>query len=161
MEQFKDIILSDSELKELNKFGTFELTASQTYLKLSNRMKSLGYFGAEKFFLSESNSERDHYGKLEEFANNLGAELEVPSLQVVSCDCGDIKSALMMAYKMEKDLLMAYEESAQKEELSLKVRLLLQDFTTHQVGAVGEYGDLLARIALTDNMLLFDQELGK
>ena len=161
MEQFKDIILSDSELKELNKFGTFELTASQTYLKLSNRMKSLGYFGAEKFFLSESNSERDHYGKLEEFANNLGAELEVPSLQAVSCDCTDIKSALMMAYKMEKDLLMAYEESAQKGELSLKVRLLLQDFTTHQVGAVGEYGDLLARVALTDNMLLFDQELGK
>jgi hypothetical protein len=44
-------------------------------------------------------------------------------------------------------------------ELSAKVRLLFQEFTTHQVGAVGEYVDLLARLALTDNMLLFDQEL--
>lgn len=161
MEQFKDVILSEAELKELNKFGTFELTASQTYLKLSNKMKSLGYFGAEKFFVSESNSEREHYLKLEAFANDLGAELDVPALQAGQCDCTDIRGALMMAYKMEKDLLMAYEESAQKMELSLKVRLLLQDFTTHQVGAVGEYGDLLARLALTDNMLLFDQELGK
>jgi hypothetical protein len=65
-----------------------------------------------------------------------------------------------MAYQMEKDLMMAYETSANKQDLTLKVRLLLQDFTTHQVGAVGEYGDLLARLKLTDNMLLFDQELG-
>ena len=65
-----------------------------------------------------------------------------------------------MAYQMEKDLLMEYEKSAKNSELSLKVVLLLQDFTTHQVGAVGEYGDLLARLALTNNMLLFDQELG-
>ena len=39
-------------------------------------MKTLGYFGAEKFFLSESNSERDHYGKIEKFANDLGMSLE-------------------------------------------------------------------------------------
>jgi len=65
-----------------------------------------------------------------------------------------------MAYQMEKDLMMAYETSARRSDISLKVVLLLQDFTTHQVGAVGEYGDLLARLNLTDNMLLFDQELG-
>jgi len=65
-------LLTDIEQKELNKFGLLELTASQTYLHLSNRMKSLSYFGAEKFFLSESNSEREHYGKLEKFANDLG-----------------------------------------------------------------------------------------
>jgi hypothetical protein len=65
-----------------------------------------------------------------------------------------------MAYEMERDLMMAYETGAKSSNISLKVALLLQDFTTHQVGAVGEYLDLLARLALTDNMLLFDQELG-
>jgi ferritin len=153
-------LLTDIEQKELNKFGKLELTASQVYLHLSNRMKSLGYFGAEKFFLSESNSEREHYGKLEKFANDLGCELSVEALDAVECNCTDIKSALQMAYDMEKELLNSYETSARKSDLTLKVVLLLQDFTTHQVGAVGEYGDLLARLALTDNMLLFDQELG-
>jgi ferritin len=153
-------LLTEIEQKELNKFGKLELTASQVYLHLSNRMKSLGYFGAEKFFLSESNSEREHYGKLEKFANDLGCELSVEALDAVECNCTDIKSALQMAYDMEKELLNSYETSARKSDLTLKVVLLLQDFTTHQVGAVGEYGDLLARLALTDNMLLFDQELG-
>ena len=152
-------LLTDLEQKELNKFGKLELTASQAYLHLSNRMKIFGYFGAEKFFLSESNSERKHYVKIAKFANNLGCELSVEALIAVQCDCTDIKSSLEMAYQMEKDLLMEYEKSAKNPELSLKVVLLLQDFTTHQVRAVGEYGDLLARLALTDNMLLFDQEL--
>jgi ferritin len=161
MERFKNTILSDGELKELNKFGKMELTASQVYIHLANRMKTLGFFGAEKFFMDESNGERDHYRKIAEFANDLGAELSTESLEAINCDCQDIRSALEMAYKMEKDLLLSYESAAKKSEMSLKVVLLLQDFTTHQVGAVGEYGDLLARIALTDNMLLFDQELGK
>jgi ferritin len=153
-------LLTDIEQKELNKFGLLELTASQTYLHLSNRMKSLSYFGAEKFFLSESNSEREHYGKLEKFANDLGGELSVEALGAVSCNCTNIKEALEEAYQMEKDLLAEYEKSAMRSDLSLKVVLLLQDFTTHQVGAVGEYGDLLARLALTNDMLLFDKELG-
>jgi ferritin len=122
-------------------------------------MKTAGYFGAEKLFTEESLGERDHYNKIEQFCNNLGGELSTDALDAVKCDCKDVKGALEMAYEMERDLLMAYETSASKTDLSLKVRLLLQDFTTHQVGAVGEYMDLLARLMLTDNMLLFDQEL--
>jgi len=153
-------LLTEIEQKELNKFGLLELTASQNYLHLSNRMKTLSYFGAEKFFLSESNSERKHYSKIEKFANNLGGEVSVESLAAVTSTVSNIKEALEHALEMEKDLLMAYEKAAVRADLSLKVVLLLQDFTTHQVGAVGEYLDLLARLTLTDNMLLFDQELG-
>jgi len=154
-------LLTDVEQKELNKFGKLELTASQVYLHLANKMRTLGYFGAEKFYLKESEAERKHYIKLSKFASNLGCELSTEAVIAVQCDCTDIKGTLEMAYQMEKDLLMEYEKSAKNSELSLKVVLLLQDFTTHQVRAVGEFGDLLTRLALTDNMLLFDQELGK
>lgn len=152
-------LLTDIEQKELNKFGRLELTASHTYLHLANRMKMLSYFGAEKLFWEESKGERKHYLQIAEFMNNLNCEISTDALDAVQCDCTDIKSALEMAYEMERDLLMAYEESSCKMELSLKTRLLLQEFTAHQVEAVGEYGDLIARLALTDNMLLFDQEL--
>jgi ferritin len=154
-------LLTDIEQKELNKFGLLELTASHTYLHLANRMKTLSYFGAEKLFLEESKGERKHYLKIEEFCNQLNGELSVESLDKVTSTVSNIKEALDMALEMEKDLLAEYETSAKKTELSLKVVLLLQEFTTHQVGAVGEYFDLLARLALTNDMLLFDQELGK
>ena len=154
-------LLTDVECQELNKFGKLELTASNAYLAMANRMKMLGYFGAEGFFMNESNGERDHYRKIGDFMNKLNCQISVETITAPECDCQDIKGALEMAYQMEKDLLIAYETASKKDNLSLKVVLLLQEFTTHQVGAVGEYLDLLARLALTDNMLLFDQELGK
>lgn len=154
-------LLTDVECQELNKFGKLELTASHIYLQLANRMRMLSYFGAEKFFMNESKGERKHYTEIAQFMNKLNCEISVEPVSPTECDCQDIKGALEMAYQMEKDLLIAYETAAKKDNLSLKVVLLLQEFTTHQVGAVGEYLDLLARLALTDNMLLFDQELGK
>ena len=154
-------LLNEVEIKTLNKFGQFELTASQTYLFLANRMKTLSCFGAEKLFNSESDGERDHYRKIEKFMNDLGCELSVEALDKADHAISNIKEALELAYIMEKDLLDAYETAARNSELSLKVVLLLQDFTTHQVSAVGEFSDLLARIELTNDMLLFDKELGK
>ncbi len=80
-------LLTDIEQKELNKFGRLELTASHTYLHLANRMKTAGYFGAEKLFTEESLGERDHYNKIEQFCNNLGGELSTDALDAVQCDC--------------------------------------------------------------------------
>jgi ferritin len=154
-------LLTEVEVKELNKFGKLELTASQTYLHLTNRMKSLGYFGAEKFFANESKDERKHYAKHEDFMNKMNNELTTEALDAVTSEVLSIKDALELAYEMEKDLMLEYEKSARRTDLSLKVVLLLQGFVEIQVDAVGEYGDLLNRLALTDNMLLFDQELGK
>lgn len=153
-------LLTEAEQKELNKFGLLELTASHTYLHLANRMKTLGYFGAEKLFTEESEGEREHYNKIETFCNNLNGELSVEALDKVETKVANIKEALEMALEMETDLLLEYETCAKSADLSLKVVLLLQEFTTHQVGAVGEYNDLLARLALTNDMLLFDKELG-
>ena len=154
-------LLTTIESQELNKFGKLELTASQVYLFLTNRMKSLGYFGAEKFFATESKDERKHYAKHEDFRNKMNDEISVESLEAVKLDIKDIKEALEFAYNMEKELMEEYEKSARRSDLSLKVVLLLQEFVEIQVDAVGEYGDLLNRLALTDNMLLFDIELGK
>jgi ferritin len=154
-------LLTTIESQELNKFGKLELTASQVYLFLTNRMKSLGYFGAEKFFANESKDERKHYVKTSDFMNKMNAELSVESLEAVKLNINDIKEALEFAYNMEKELMEEYEKSARRSDLSLKVVLLLQEFVEIQVDAVGEYGDLLNRLALTDNMLLFDIELGK
>lgn len=151
-------LLTELEEKVLNKFGKFELTASHVYQHLTNRMKSLAYFGAEKFFLSESLDERTHYNKLEQFMNDMNCELSIEALEPVKTNVASIGDALEVAYKMEADLLAEYE-NAFTMDLSRKVLILLQDFVNIQVGAVGEYGDLINRLKLTDNMLVFDADL--
>jgi len=151
-------LLTELEQKELNKFGKFELTASHVYQFLTNRMKSLGYFGAEKFFLSESLDERTHYNKLAQFLNDMNCELSIEALEPVKAEVVNISDALELAYKMESDLLAEYEKTSNMD-ISRKVLILLQDFINIQVGAVGEYGDLINRLKLTDNMLVFDADL--
>jgi len=151
-------LLTELEINELNKFGKLELTASHVYQFLTNRMKSLGYFGAEKFFLSESLDERTHYAKLEQFMNDMNCELTVEPLDKVSEDIKSIGDALELAYEMEADLLAEYEKTSNMN-ISRKVLILLQDMIMIQVGAVGEYGDLINRLKLTDNMLVFDADL--
>lgn len=151
-------LLTETEIKYLNKFGKFELTASHVYQHLTNRMKSLAYFGAEKFFLSESLDERTHFAKLEQFMNDMNCELSVESLDAVTSDVANIGDALEMAFQMELDLLKEYEK-VYSSEVSPKVKVLLQDFINIQVGAVGEYGDLINRLKLTDNMLVFDADM--
>lgn len=44
-----------------------DLRLGQMYLHLANTMKTIGFFGAEKFFMNESNSEREHFNGLETF----------------------------------------------------------------------------------------------
>jgi ferritin len=153
-----DKLLTPEEEKALNVFGKFELTASHVYQHLTNRMKSLAYFGAEAFFHSESLHERTHYAKLEQFMNDMNCELAVEALDPVTSSVASIGDALQMAYEMEADLLAAYEK-AYNSGLSSKVRILLQEFINFQVSAVGEYGDLINRLKLTDNMLVFDADL--
>lgn len=151
-------LLTETEVKELNKFGQFELTASHTYMHLSNRMKSLGYFGAEAFFSGESDDEREHYRKLEEFMNNMNAELEVMALDPIKTNITDIQGALELAYEMEEVLLEEYER-VYASDVSSKVKTFLQEFINFQVKAVGEYGDLINRLKLTNDMLVFDADL--
>lgn len=153
-----DKLLTPEEEKLLNKFGRLELTASHVYQHLANRMKSLAYFGAEAFFHSESADERKHYNKLAEFMNNLNCELSVDSLDSVTCDTANIGDALQMAYEMEVDLLEEYEKACMAN-ISHKVKIFLQDYVNFQVSAVGEYGDLINRLKLTDNMLVFDADM--
>ena len=151
-------LLTDIEQKAINTFGQFELTASHTYMHLANRMKSLAYFGMEAFFKKESDDEREHYRKLEQFMNDMNCELEVMSLDPIKSDVKDVASALEMAYDMEYTLLGLYEK-VYASEVSSKVKVVLQEFITIQTGAVGEYGDLINRLKLTDNMLVFDADV--
>lgn len=152
-------LLTDEEIGLLNKLGHSELTASHTYLHLSICMKNKGFFGAEKFYMNESNDERTHYLKISDFMNDMGEELKVLGLEPVDTEAESLMDSFEMAYNMEADLLKAYEDAY--AVVSTKTKIFIQEMIDIQVKAVGEYGDLIARLSLTEEPILIDQELGE
>ena len=152
-------LLTPKEIEMINALGKEELTASHVYLHLSNSMKTIAFFGAEKFFLAESLSEREHYNKLEAFMNDMNEQIEVPALDAVDVEIDDLMEAFQYAYDMEAGLLAKYEDAWEKG--APKMKALINEFIDIQVQAVGEYGDLMARLSRTNEPILIDQELGK
>ena len=152
-------LLTSQEVEMINKLGVEELTASHTYLHLSNTMKTIGFFGAEKFFMDESNSEREHFNKLEAFMNDMNEQIEVRALEAVKVEIDDLMEAFEHALDMEMSLLGKYEDAYEKA--TPKSKALFLDFINIQVESVGEYGDLIARLSRTNEPILIDQELGK
>lgn len=152
-------LLTQDEVNMINALGKEELTASHVYTHLSNSMKTIGFFGAEKFFLAESLSEREHYAKLEGFMNDMNEQIDVPALEAVDVDIQDLMDAFEYAYDMEASLLAKYEDAWEKATPKLKA--LINEFIDIQVESVGEYGDLIARLSRTNEPIFIDQELGK
>jgi len=152
-------LLSPKEIEMINDLGQMELEASQLYLHLANSMKSINFFGAAAFFINESNTEREHYSKLEDFMNNMGEQLEVRAVSAVKSPINDLMDSLQAALEAEMDLLGEYEDAWEKS--SPKCKVLFNEFIQLQSDSVGEYGDLIARLSRTSEPILIDQELAK
>jgi len=160
----KTFLLSASDKKKLNQAVEHELYASNFYKYAASCCQKYGLFGAQKFFEKESADELEHYYKLRDFFNDRGDEAEMPQIDAVDFKEGiDLMGILDAAYELEKDLGDFYNEFyfATKDAT---VQVQLHSFVEFQTKAVGEYGDLLARLSLVSEcpggLLIFDQELG-
>lgn len=160
----KTSLLSASDKKKLNQAVEHELYASNFYKYAASCCQKYGLFGAQKFFEKESADELEHYYKLRDFFNDRGDEADMPQVDAVEFKEGiDLMGILDAAYELEKDLGDFYNEFyfATKDAT---VHARIQKFVKIQTKAIGEYGDLLARLSLVSEcpggLLIFDQELG-
>ena len=149
----------------LNEAVQSELYASHLYKHVANQLQRIGYFGAQKFFASESADELEHYQKHADFLNDRGTVAKVPMLEAITDPVASLRDALEIAYETELQLGKDYDRwyKASADEPSVQQHLL--QFIEIQRKSVGEYGDLLARMdragANEAAILLIDQELGE
>jgi ferritin len=142
-----------------------ELSASNLYLHVANQLQRLGFFGAQKFFLSESESERGHYQIIANYQNDSGTVAKVLAIPAMDEPVKTLRDALQTAYdtecQLERDYIRWYS-ACSKDPVTAE--FLLQ-FLRGQRKSVGEYGDLLARLDLAGDdrsaILMIDNELGK
>ena len=141
-----------------------ELYASHLYRHLSNQMRGLGWFGAQKFFDAESESEVEHYRRHVDFQNDMGTVAKMPALKAMTDTVKDLVDALQLAYETELELYNSYAEKYQKAAKEPVIQQFLLQFLEIQRKSVGEYADLIARCHLAAGdkcgLLLIDQELG-
>jgi ferritin len=142
----KSLITSD--MKFLNERGKDELYASNAYRYAKTCTLSKGLLGFVKFFDKESKEELEHRTKLEEFANDMGDELDMPSIPAVEFKSEDVKSILNEIYKMELDLLAEYEMGMEDCNRGA-VKVLCQEMVEIQTKGVGAIGDLISELENT------------
>lgn len=160
----KTSLLSASDKKKLNQAVEHELFASNFYKYAASCCQKYGLFGAQKFFEKESADELTHYYKLRDFFNDRGDEADMPQVDAVDFKEGiDLMGILQSAYELEKDLGEFYNDFYFSTK-DATVQTRIQKFVKIQTKAIGEYGDLIARLSLVvecpGGLLIFDQELG-
>ena len=90
-------ILNNVEKRLLNVLAKEERTASATYEYFSNCMMEHGMKGAKKFFMAESKSELDHYNEIAKFMNDLGCEVDMPSVDSIDMELEGLGEILEVA----------------------------------------------------------------
>ena len=157
-------LLSQVDAAVLAKAIDGELYAAHLYRHVANQLQRLGYFGAQKFFLAESADETAHYQKIADFMNDRGDVARLPQIPAIDEKITGLRDAIESAYDTELQLCEDYEAGYRRCTSLITQQFLLQ-FLEGQRKAVGEYGDLLARLdragADAAAILIIDKELGE
>jgi ferritin len=140
-----------------------ELYQSNLWKALANQMQQYGFFGTQKYFLTESAEELTHYQMHVEFQNDMGDCADMPSIEAVKDKVKTIGESLEIGYEMELEVYNKYKEFYKKaEDEDCVVGQFLLQFLEIQRKAVGHYGDLLAKYEIaeaTKEILEFDQHI--
>ena len=154
-------LLSKYDKDQLTKAIGFELYASMLYKDIANKLQKIGYFGAQKHFLHESEEELEHYQRFADFCNDRLDVAQIPAIPAMSADVFSLQSAFEIALKTEKELGEFYEEFSNETDCAFVCQFLLQ-FLEIQRTSVGAYADILARIELCGGdkaaLLMIDHE---
>ena len=156
-------LLSPSMKKGMQEAVYIELYQSNLWKSLANQLQKLGYFGSQKYFLSEIAEEITHYQMHVEFMNDMGDCADLPKIDAVTDKVTDIGDALEVGYNIEMDVYKQYKDFYKKaEDEDVSVAQYLLQFVEIQRKAVGHYGDLLAKYKIaeaTKELLEFDQHI--
>lgn len=158
----KQVLVPENCVEKFNEALYQEMYVSHLYHHVANHMQMMGYFGAQKFFMGESQDELTHFQKIVDFLNDIGELAKMPMIPAMTEEVDSLMGALTMAYEQEVELMNFYSDFYKMADPVCQEILL--DFIGIQRKAAGEYGDLIARLEIIKEdpcgFLMFDQELG-
>lgn len=162
----KTLLINDAIKATLDDLAKLELYNSYLYHNLSAWCQNYGYFGAAKKFNAEAVEEIKHYQDVVDFINQRGGMVTAQPISMPVLTTLNLSDCIESAYEQE-----VLTENAYKELGSMALAVsdhvtyqFVHEVLEHQAESVGEYGDLMARLKVTNQeasaILLIDQELG-
>lgn len=141
----KQLLLSQTDSDILDNRAKDEMHASRAYLYANSCAQKYNLTGFMKFFQEQSDEELTHRKKIQEFANDMGYEIDLEENDEVEFPGEDMFSILNYLMTMEIALLDAYEMDY-KEAERVATKTFLQSQIQEQTKGVGEILDLLAEV---------------
>ena len=157
----KTLLITKEAKAALDDLANLEQFNSYLYKNLAIVCQTIGLFGSEKFFLSESAEEITHYQDVVNFVNTRGGAVTLKPIEPFTEEFKDLGEMLKAAYDQEVYTENAYKKLIKEHGDDPVITQFGLEVLEHQYESVGEYGDLIARYALVkDNVIIFDAELG-
>ncbi len=139
-----------------------EYIAHYYYRAAANWCQDMNYKKAAEFFKNEADDELEHAKKIQEYMVDFNVQPVIPNAPTKH-NFNNLIDIVHGAYKMELDLMMAYNKNSQAIFSSdISTFDFLTEFREIQRGAVVEYNDLINATNLVDKtdkfqVLYFEQ----
>lgn len=158
----KKSLLSKADRSKLNEAVGRELYAVNLYKYFATCTQKQGLFGAQAYFLRESDEEQKHWKMIADFMNDMGDEAEMPAIPAINVKADSLMDLFNKAYEVESELGDFYTDFCESTK-DRYIKQFLLSLIEIQRKSVGEYGDLIARLSLIGDeksgILTFDNEL--
>ena len=133
-----------------------EYKAHLFYRNASNWCEITGFTKAAKYFSAEAESELQHSLKLQNYLNDWNISYAMPTV-TVTVSFRSMPDLLRGAYEMEANLYKAYQTDATTAMgIDISAFNLLSEMVQIQYEAVAEYRTLIDKLALTNDMLIYE-----
>jgi ferritin len=158
--------LKDSVLDKLNEQLWLENHASFYYLKLSIEFSNKGFNGISKFFLDQSNEERNHMLKIIDYMLERGSKPTLPSMNYT-----ENKDESFSVLKYFKDSLFNEKQvsdsifsvlTVAREEKDYFTESLMNEFLIEQREEESKFQDIIDKLIIigdSDKLYDLDNEL--
>jgi ferritin len=133
-----------------------EYKAHQFYRNLANWCEITGFTKAAAFFSAEAESELTHALKLQQYLNDWNVQYSMPSV-ATTVNVNTLSQCVNDAYGIEVALYEKYQENAVTAlGVDISAFNLLSGMVQIQYEAVSEYLTLIDKLALTNDMLIYE-----
>lgn len=140
-------LISDNIETNLNSQVKVEFTASHIYNAIAMWADKKGLFGVKKYFLKQSEEEKEHGQKVLDYLVDRNANPVIPQLASVNTEYKSLKEVLYMYYKMEVEVEKSWKEMVEltKSENDATTFAFSQFYINEQINEIATSGDYIAQ----------------
>lgn len=160
-------MIDDELASKVNEQIKHELQSEFYYLGMAAYFRDQDWNGFAHFMEIQANEEHEHAMKFYDFLDEVGKEIEIPSVEKPSTDYNSIVDVFETALEQEKNITESIHNLLDhaRQTNSYEAESILQWFVEEQIEEENLMGDLLHKIRRAEGdeaaLFMIDEELSE